>query len=71
MPPKTRDQLFKKSDVYRLVDVARAKNLSVARIDITWDSLSLVAAPTIVNGHGDENEWDEVLRNAANKERPC
>jgi hypothetical protein len=49
MPRKPRDQLFKKSDVYRLVEAARAKNLRVARIVVTREGLSLVvgeATPT-------------------------
>ena len=46
MPRKPRDQLFKKSDVYRLVEVARAKNLSVSRIVVTREGLSLVVGET-------------------------
>jgi hypothetical protein len=42
MPRKPRDQTFRKSDFYRLVDAARAKNLPVARIDVTREGLSLV-----------------------------
>lgn len=42
MPRKPRDQLFKKSDVYRLVEAARAKNLPVARIVVTREGLSLL-----------------------------
>jgi len=46
MPRKPRDQLFKKSDVYRLVEVAKAKNLSVSRIVVTREGLSLVVGET-------------------------
>jgi hypothetical protein len=46
MPRKPRDQLFKKSDVYRLVEAARAKNLPVARIVVTREGLSLVVGET-------------------------
>jgi hypothetical protein len=42
MPRKPRDQLFKKTDVFRLIETARAKGLPIARIDATRDGLSLI-----------------------------
>ena len=65
MPRKPRDQLFKKSDVYRLVEAARAKNLPVARIVVTRDGLSLVVGEPEATANSDDNPWDEVLTDAA------
>ena len=67
MPRKPRDQLFKKSDVYRLVEAARAKNLPVARIVVTRDGLSLVVGEPEATANSDDNPWDEVLSDAAHK----
>lgn len=66
MARKPRDQLFRKSDVYRLIESAKAKGLPIARIDVTRDGLSLVVGEPVDNH---ENPWDEALSNAANEER--
>jgi hypothetical protein len=70
MPRRPRDQLFKKTDMYRLVEVARAKNLPVSRIDVTRDGLSLVVGEPEATVNGDDNPWDEVFTDAAHKKRP-
>jgi hypothetical protein len=50
MPRKPRDQLFKKTDVFRLIEVARAKNLPIARIDAMRNGLSLVVGEPSKDG---------------------
>ena len=71
MPRKPRDQLFKKSDLFRLVESAKAKGLPIARIDVTRDGISLIVGETAKadNHENKTNPWDEALGNAANKER--
>ena len=71
MPRKPRDQLFKKSDLFRLVESAKAKGLPIARIDVTRDGISLIVGETAKadNHENKTNPWDEALSNAANKER--
>jgi hypothetical protein len=59
MPRKPRDQLFKKSDVYRLIEAARAKGLPVRRIDIKRDGMSLIIGePSNDNGKNEGNKND-------------
>lgn len=71
MSRKARDSLFKKADFYRLVEAARAKNLTVRRIDITRDGLSLIVGEPMPKDEGksSENPWDEVLADAPHEER--
>ena len=52
MPRKPRDQLFKKSDFYRIVEATKAKGLTVTRIDVTRDGLSVFV--------GNSRQEDEV-----------
>jgi hypothetical protein len=68
MPRKPRDQLFKKSDVYRLIEAARAKGLPVRRIDINRDGMSLIVGE-LSSDNGNGNPWDEVLINAEDSQR--
>ena len=71
MPRKPRDQLFKKSDLLRLVESAKAKGLPIARIDVTRNGISLIVGETAMadTHENNTNPWDEALSNAANKER--
>lgn len=40
---KARDQTFRKSDIFRLIETAKRKGLPIARIDVTSDGkLSLI-----------------------------
>lgn len=59
MPRKPRDQLFKKSDVFRLIESAKRKGLPIARIDVTRDGLSLIVGePAKANkNNNDLDEW--------------
>ena len=59
MSRKPRDQLFKKTDFFRLVESAEAKNLPIQRIDVTRDGLSLVVGePAKANESNDElDNW--------------
>lgn len=71
MSRKPRDQLFKKTDFFRLVESAEAKNLPIQRIDVTRDGLSLVVGePAKADNHENKtNPWDEVLSDAAHEKR--
>lgn len=74
MPRKPRDQLFKRSDIYRLIESARRKGLHIARIDVEPDGkLSLIVGETAkADSHENKtNPWDEVLNDAANEKRPA
>ena len=63
MPRKPRDQLFNKTDVYRIIEAARAKNLPIARIEFRRDGMSLVVGePVKDTGDNAANPWDEVLQ---------
>jgi hypothetical protein len=60
MPRKPRDQMFKKSDVYRLIETAKAKGLSIAGIEVTRDGLRLTIgepAKEAANKVHDVEEW--------------
>jgi hypothetical protein len=61
---------FKKTHVTRGLRAVLAAGLNVARVDINRDGCIAIFPGTPVEG-GDEasNPWDEVLTNAADKER--
>jgi len=69
MPRKPRDQLFKKTDVFRLIETARAKGLPIARIDATRDGLSLIVGDPAKDAGTEANPWDEVLTHAEDTKR--
>jgi hypothetical protein len=69
MTRKSRDQLFKKTDVFRLIETARAKGLPIARIDATRDGLSLVVGEPTKAADTGLNPWDEVLTHAEDEKR--
>jgi hypothetical protein len=77
MPRKPRDQLFRKTDILRLIEAARSAGLPTTRIriDVRRDGLSLVVGePSKDGGQADGdtlagNLSNEVLTNAADKKR--
>lgn len=67
MPRKPRDQLFKKTDVFRLIESARAKGLPIARIDATREGLSLVVGEPVKDGEHADDELDRWRRTHASR----
>ena len=62
MARKPRDQLFKKSDVFRLIESAKQKNLPIARIDVEPDGkLSLIVGEPGKTAPADDNDLDNWM----------
>ena len=54
---KPRDEIFKKTDVFRLVAAARSEGLPIARSDVMRDGLSLIVGePPLKDGAAPEAE---------------
>jgi hypothetical protein len=63
---KSRDQLFKKTDFFRLVAAARSEGVPIARIDVTRDGLSLIVGePPAKDGTVPEAEPTPLLQGGA------
>jgi len=66
---------FKESDLTRAVKAARKAGLEVERVEVDRDGKIVIitgkpGASGELNGNGSaENPWDEVLKNAPDKER--
>jgi hypothetical protein len=67
-----RPSLFKQRDLARAIRSARAAGATKAHVEIGKDgviSMKVDLTESSNNGEGSANPWDEVLTDAANKER--
>jgi hypothetical protein len=62
---------FREADIRRAVNAARSAGIEIARIELNKDGgFAIIRGKPDEGGNGNaSNPWDEVLTNAADKER--
>ena len=64
---------FRETEMRRAIKAARSAGIEIARLDVNKDGgFAIIPGKPDGGGNGGaSNPWDEVLTNAADKERPA